>query len=72
MGNRGARGSFRSFKDGYQGLGDSYKDRKLEGKKYSKESGDKTKADVKCYNCQGFGHMARDCSKPQSGGRGRK
>ena len=71
-GNRGGRDSFRSFKDGYRGLGDSYKDRKFEGKKYSKESGDKTKADVKCYNCQGFGHMARDCSKPQSGGRGRK
>ena len=71
-GNRGGRDGFRSFKDGYRGLGDSYKDRKFEGKKYSKEGSDKTKGDVKCYNCQGFGHMARDCSKPQSGGRGRK
>ena len=45
----------------------------LESKRNSKE-GDKFKRkdDIKCYNCQGFGHMVRDCSKPQSGGRGRK
>ena len=69
----GAVDSFRSFKDGYQGFSNSYKDKKFEGKRSNKE-GDKFKSkdDVKCYNCQGFGHIARDCSKPQSGGRGRK
>ena len=70
---RGNRSSRDSFKDGYRGFRDSYKDKKFEGKRSNKE-GDKFKSkdDVKCYNCEGFGHMARDCSKPQSGGRGRK
>ena len=64
-GNRSGRDSFRSFKDGYRGFGNSYKDKKFEGKRSNLE-GDKFKSkdDVKCYNCQGFGHMARDCSKP--------
>ena len=67
------KNSFKSFKDSYQGFGSSYKDKKLEGGRSSKED-DKSKGkdSVKCYNCQGFGHMARDCSKPQSGGKGRK
>ena len=71
--NRSGRDSFQSFKDSYRGFGDTFKDEKFEGKRNSRE-GDKfkSKEDIKCYNCQGFGHMARDCSKPQSGGRGRK
>ena len=71
--NQSGRDGYRSFKDGYRGFGDTYKDKKFESKRNSKD-GDKFKSkdDIKCYNCQGFGHMARDCSKPQSGGRGRK
>ena len=33
----------------------------------------KTKDDPKCYNCQGYGHIARDCTKAKvGGGRGRR
>ena len=72
-GFRSSRDGYRSFKDGYRGFGDAFKDKKFESKRNSKE-GDKFKSKdgIKCYNCQGFGHMARDCSKPQSGGRGGK
>ena len=59
--------------DGYRGFGSSYKDKKFEGKRSNKEDDNfKSKDNVKCYNCQGFGYMARECSKPQSGGKGRK
>ena len=76
---RGGRGGFRSFGDGRQGLeapggwGNYYKDKKFDGDRVAKE-GDKSKSKdgVKCYNCQGFGHMARECSKPYAGGKGRK
>ena len=72
-GNRSGKNSFRSFRDGYRGFGSSYKDRKFEGGRSNKEDDkSKSKDSVKCYNCQGFGHMARECSKPQSGGKGRK
>ena len=74
---RGGRGSFRSFGDGRQGFeargswGSFYKDKKFGGDRVARD-GDKSKSkDVKCFNCQGFGHMARDCSKPYSG-KGRK
>ena len=40
-----------------------FKGRQFDGA--AKDSSDKGKSkDVRCYNCQGFGHMARDCSKP--------
>ena len=71
--NRSSRDGYRSFRESYRGFGDTFKDKKFEDKRNSKE-GDKfkNKEDTKCYNCQHFGHMARDCSKPQSRGRGRK
>ena len=31
-----------------------------------------THKDIECYNCQGVGHMARNCVKPSSGRRGKK
>ena len=70
--NRGSRDGYRGFRESYRGFGDTFKDKKFEGKRNSKEDKFKSKEDTKCYNCQRFGHMARDCSKPQSGGRGRK
>jgi len=27
-------------------------------------------SDIKCYNCQGSGHMSRECTEPRSGGGG--
>ena len=57
-GFRGGRGGYGSFGSGRQG----FKGRQSDGS--SKEVSDKSKSkDVKCYNCQGFGHIARDCSK---------
>ena len=68
-GFRGGRSGFKSFGDGRQGYesrggwSSFYKDKKFDGG--AARDGDKAKAkDVRCYNCQGFGHMARDCSKP--------
>ena len=58
------KSSFKSFKDGYRGFGNAYKDKKFEGGRSSKEDDkSKSKDSVKCYNCQGFGHMARECRK---------
>ena len=73
--NRSGRGGFRGFKDGPRGFGTFSRDKKFEGEKGDKEE-DKSKAGsfagVKCYNCQGFGHMARECKKPQGVAKGRK
>ena len=33
---------------------------------------DKDKDDVRCYNCERFGHYARDCVKSKSRGRAGK
>ena len=68
--------SYRSFRDSYWGYNDSfrgYKDKKLGDKINGKDDGkSKSKDDTKCFNCQWYGHYARDCTKPQSGGRGRR
>ena len=71
--NRSGKEGFRGFRESYRGFGDGFRDKKFDDKRKNKE-GDKfkNKEDIKCYNCQRFGHMARDCTKPQSGGRGRK
>ena len=68
-GFRGGRGGFRGFGEGRQygayagGNPSSFvKNRKFDGGGSARD-GDKSK-DLKCYNCQGFGHMARVCSKP--------
>ena len=72
-GGRNGKSSFKSFRDGYRAVGSFVKDKKFEGSGGGKEDDKaKSKDGIKCYNCQGFGHMARDCSKPQSGGKGRK
>ena len=45
--------------------------RKRIGDESSGRDGAKTKDNhnTKCYNCQGFGHYARDCTKAKQGGR---
>ena len=81
-GFRGFRGGHRGFYGGFGGayggsyggsFGGAYRDREFEGDRGVKRD-DKAKQGkgVKCYNCQGFGHMARECTKPQSGDKGRK
>ena len=71
--NRRGKEGFWGFRESYRGFGDGFRDKKFDDKGNNKE-GDKfkNKDNIKCYNCQRFGHMARDCTKPQSGGRGRK
>ena len=72
---RGYRG-FRGGRSGFRGFGDSrheyesrrgwdgsYKDRRFDGAVRGSDKSDVFK-DVKCYNCQGFGHVVRDCFKP--------
>ena len=57
-GFRGGRGGYGGFGSGLQG----FKGRQFDGA--AKDGSDKSKSkDVRCYNCQGFGHMARDCTK---------
>ena len=57
-GFRGGRGGYGGFGSGRQG----FKGRQFNGA--AKDSFDKSKSkDVRCFNCQGFGHMARDCTK---------
>ena len=69
-GFRGSRSGFRGFGDGRQGYenrggwSSSYKDKKFDGGGAARGSDKAEVKDVRCYNCQGFGHMARDCSKP--------
>ena len=69
-GFRGGRGGFRGFGDGRQGYearggwSSFYKDRKFDGDRAARDNDKSKSKDVRCYNCQGFGHMARDCSKP--------
>ena len=69
-GFRGGRSGFRGFGDGRQGYesrggwSSSYKDKKFDGGGAVRDSDKAKTKDVRCYNCQGFGHMARDCSKP--------
>ena len=64
-GFRGGRGGYGGFGSGYGGFGSGrqgFKARQFGG--VAKDSSDKSKAkDVRCYNCQGFGHIARDCTK---------
>ena len=69
-GFRGGRGGFRGFGDGRQGYkarggwSAFYKDKKFDGDRAARDNDKSKSKDVRCYNCQGFGHMARDCSKP--------
>ena len=75
---RGGRGGFRGFGSGRQGYearggcGGFYKDKKFDGGGAARGADKSKSKDVRCYNCQGFGHMARDCSKPHVPKDGRK
>ena len=63
---RGARGGYGGYgRGGFGGFGggrQGFKSRQFTGA--DKDGSDKSKSsDVRCFNCQGFGHMARDCTK---------
>ena len=70
-------GSYRSYGGGYRSVRDAFggvsssSPRKRFGDKSSGRDGAKTKDKdgMKCYNCQRFGHYARDCIKAKQGGR---
>ena len=71
---RGKAG-FRGF--GFRGFGGKDKDsvswRNFYGGRSRKEAdGFKSKEGIRCFNCQGMGHVARDCVKSLLRGQGRK
>ena len=62
---------------GFRGFGVKDKDsgswRNFYGGRSRKEAdGFKSKEGIRCFNCQGMGHVARDCVKSSSRGLGRK
>ena len=72
-GYRGIRDGYRGFRDGYRGFRDGFKDNRFNDKRNNRED-DKSKSneDTKYFYCQRFGHMAKDCTKPQAGTQGRR
>ena len=70
-------GNYRSFGGGYRNVKDGFSSvsssssRKKFGDKASGRDGVKAKdkGNMRSYNCQRYGHYARDCTKPKSGGR---
>ena len=70
-------GSYRTYGGGYRSVRDTFgrvsssSSRKRFGDKSNGRDGAKIKDkdDTKCYNCQRFGHYARDCTKAKQGGR---
>ena len=72
-GYRSGRDSYRGFRESYRSFEDGFKDRRFDDTKNIKqEDKSKIKDDIKCFTCQHFEHMARDCTEPQTGGRDRK
>ena len=59
---RAGTGNYRDYRD--RRFGDKSED--------SKDNGDNKdrKSDMKCFNCDKYGHLARECLKPKAGGRG--
>ena len=61
-------GSFRGFSSRDRSFYGGRSDRKTD----SLRGKGKIREDIKCFNCQAVGHMARDCVKSSAGGRDRR
>ena len=69
--SRRGRGGYASGKGSFRGF--SSRDRSFYGGRSDKRTDSlRGKGKINCYNCQAVGHMARDCVKPSSGGRGKR
>ena len=58
-------GSYRSVEDGFR-RGDLSPSRKKFDDKFSGKDRVKDKDDMRCYNCERFGHYAKDCAESKS------
>ena len=74
--SRRGRGGYAGGKDGFRGFRGSFRgsrDKSFYGGRSNKVTDSlKDREDIKCFSCQSWRHMARDCVKPLSGGRGRR
>ena len=65
-------GSYRSIEDGFRSGDSSPLRKKFDDKSSGRDRVKDKDKDVRCYDCERFGHYARDCAKSKSRGRAGK